>query len=97
MLRNLEHFYAQESCGWCTPCWQGLHWVEEALAAIEEGRGVPEDLEILRWHVDRLRPDHTFCDLAPGAMEPLESGLELFREDFLQHIEQRGCPWKRGA
>jgi NADH-quinone oxidoreductase subunit F len=47
--------------------------------------------------VDRLRPDHTFCDLAPGAMEPLESGLELFREDFLQHIEQRGCPWKRGA
>ena len=32
MLRNLEHFYAQESCGWCTPCWQGLHWVEELLA-----------------------------------------------------------------
>ena len=25
MLQNLEQFYAQESCGWCTPCWQGLH------------------------------------------------------------------------
>jgi NADH-quinone oxidoreductase subunit F len=95
MLRNLEQFYAQESCGWCTPCWQGLHWVEEALSAIEEGRGTSEDLEMLHWHVEKLRPDHTFCDLAPGAMEPLESGLELFREEFERHIQEQRCPWKR--
>ncbi len=94
MLRNLEHFYARESCGWCTPCWQGLHWVEEILVTIEEGEGTLEDLELLEWHVGQLKPDHTFCDLAPGAMEPLESGLRLFREDFLRHIEERGCPWK---
>ncbi len=96
MLRNLEHFYAQESCGWCTPCWQGLRWVEELLDGIEEGRGTHEDLELLDWHVAQLKPDHTFCDLAPGAMEPLESGLALFRDDFLRHIEERGCPWKSG-
>jgi NADH-quinone oxidoreductase subunit F len=95
MLRNLEHFYAQESCGWCTPCWQGLHWVEELLGAIEEGRGTDEDLELLDWHVAQLKPGHTFCDLAPGAMEPLESALELFREDFIRHIEERECPWTR--
>jgi NADH-quinone oxidoreductase subunit F len=95
MLRNLEHFYAQESCGWCTPCWQGLHWVEELLAAIEEGRGTPEDLELLDWHVAQLKPEHTFCDLAPGAMEPLGSALVLFREDFVRHIEEGGCPWMR--
>jgi NADH-quinone oxidoreductase subunit F len=94
MLRNLEDFYARESCGWCTPCWQGLHWVEELLATIEEGRGTREDLELLKWHTAQLKPDHTFCDLAPGAMEPLESGLELFREDFLRHIDEQRCPWQ---
>lgn len=94
MLRNLEHFYAQESCGWCTPCWQGLHWVERLLDSIEEGRGTPEDLELLDWHVRLIKPGHTFCDLAPGAMEPLESGLEFFRDDFIQHIEEKGCPWR---
>ena len=97
MLRNLEHFYAQESCGWCTPCWQGLRWVEELLATIEQGHGTPEDLELLDWHVAQLKPEHTFCDLAPGAMEPLESGLELFREDFLRHIDERRCPWQAGG
>jgi len=96
MLRNLEHFYAQESCGWCTPCWQGLHWVEELLDAIEEGRGTHEDLELLQWHVELVKPEHTFCDLATGAMEPLESGLKLFHDDFIRHIEDHGCPWKRG-
>jgi NADH-quinone oxidoreductase subunit F len=95
MLRNLEHFYAQESCGWCTPCWQGLRWVEELLASIEEGQGTLEDLELLEWHTAQIKSDHTFCDLAPGAMEPLESGLRLFRDDFLQHIEERACPWKK--
>ena len=98
MLRNLEQFYAQESCGWCTPCWQGLHWVEELLAAIEEGRGTAEDLELLEWHVGpaqaRATPSATW---PPGAMEPLESGLELFQEDFLRHIDERRCPWMRGA
>ena len=29
MVRNLEHFFAQESCGWCTPCRDGLPWVEQ--------------------------------------------------------------------
>lgn len=94
MLRNLEHFYAQESCGWCTPCWQGLSWVEDLLNAIEEGQGTQEDLRLLHRHVAHLKPEHTFCDLAPGAMEPLESGLELFRDDMARHLEERRCPWR---
>src|SRR5215475_9561551 len=35
MVWNLERFFAQESCGWCTPCWAGLRWCERALHAIE--------------------------------------------------------------
>ena len=37
MVRNLEEFFAQESCGWCTPCWAGLHWVADLLRGLEGG------------------------------------------------------------
>jgi NADH-quinone oxidoreductase subunit F len=94
MLHNLEHFFAQESCGWCTPCWSGLAWVEDLLLDIEQGRGRPEDLERLQEHTHRLAPGHTYCALAPGAAEPLQSGLKHFREDFEKHVSAGRCPWK---
>lgn len=93
MLRNLEHFFAQESCGWCTPCRDGLPWVERILAAIETGEGEPADLETLAHHVTFLGPGSTFCGLAPGAMAPLESGLKHFRAEFERHISGKCCPW----
>jgi len=97
MLHNLEHFFAQESCGWCTPCRDGLPWVERILAAIEAGEGEPEDLDTLARHVTFLGPDCTFCDLAPGAMTPLASGLKHFRAEFEHHISAKCCPWHESA
>src|SRR5574340_129342 len=94
MIHNLERFFARESCGWCTPCREGLPWVANTLAAIEAGQGKPEDLEVLEMHVRFLGPGLTFCALAPGAAEPLGSGLKLFREDFERHISEARCPWK---
>jgi len=94
MLHNLEHFFAQESCGWCTPCWSGLAWVERMLLDFEDGRGQPEYLERLTAHTSLLGPGRTFCALAPGAMEPLQSGLRYFRDDFERHIRDRRCPWR---
>jgi NADH-quinone oxidoreductase subunit F len=94
LCRNLEHFFAQESCGWCTPCRDGLPWVEQLLAAIEAGQGRQEDLELLEQHTRLLGMGHTFCAHAPGAMEPLQSALKFFREDFERHIRERRCPYR---
>jgi len=94
MVRNLEEFFAQESCGWCTPCWAGLHWVADALNAIEEGSGQPEDLDHLAWHTRQLRIGNTYCALAPGAAEPLQSALKYFRDDFDRHIREHRCPFR---
>lgn len=94
MLHNLEHFFAQESCGWCTPCWSGLSWIEQILQALEEGDGQPSDLEQLQSHTHLLGPGHTFCALAPGAAEPLQSGLKYFWDDFDRHIREKRCPWR---
>jgi NADH-quinone oxidoreductase subunit F len=94
MLQNLEHFFAQESCGWCTPCRDGLPWTAKILQALEEGQGELRDVERLALHTKLLGSGRTFCPLAPGAMEPLQSALKYFREDFERHIREKGCPWR---
>ncbi|HRK52926.1 MAG TPA: NADH-quinone oxidoreductase subunit NuoF [Cyclobacteriaceae bacterium] len=92
-VENLQHFFAQESCGFCTPCREGLPWVEKILESIDSGEGRHEDLELLEYHTKALSPGHTFCALAPGAMEPLQSALKYFREDFETHINEHRCPY----
>jgi NADH-quinone oxidoreductase subunit F len=94
MVRNLEHFFAQESCGWCTPCREGLPWTAKLLDAIENGKGKMEDLDILTFQTHYMAPGNTFCALAPGAMEPLQSALKYFKGDFEKHITEHNCPWK---
>lgn len=94
MVHNLEMFFARESCGWCTPCRDGLPWVERILKALEDGRGEPGDLDLLTMHARFLGPGHTFCALAPGAVEPLQSALTHFREDFETHVREKRCPWR---
>ena len=94
MVLNLMRFFAQESCGWCTPCREGLPWLARILEAIEEGHGESRDMELLQRHARLLGPGHTFCALAPGAMEPLQSALKYFEDDFLRHIHEKRCPWR---
>ncbi|MEI6946541.1 NADH-quinone oxidoreductase subunit NuoF [Paraflavisolibacter sp. H34] len=92
-VHNLQHFFAQESCGWCTPCREGLPWVEKTLLSLERGEGRPEDLDLLELHTKMLGPGNTFCALAPGAMEPLQSALKYFKADFERHVHEKKCPY----
>ena len=94
MVHNLERFFARESCGWCTPCREGLPWTAKILNALETGAGKTEDLAILEFHTHYMAPGNTFCALAPGAMEPLQSALKYFKSDFEMHIQEHKCPWK---
>lgn len=93
-MHNLEHFFAQESCGWCTPCREGLPWVERILKSIEDGEGQDGDLDILQEHTTGLGPGMTFCALAPGAVAPLKGALKYFADDFRKHITERKCPYR---
>lgn len=94
MTLNLIHFFAQESCGWCTPCWGGLQWSERMLDNIEMGRGRMDELDRLAAQSRLLGPGNTYCALAPGAVEPLQSALKYFRDDFERHIREQRCPWR---
>jgi NADH-quinone oxidoreductase subunit F len=94
MVGNLMTFFAHESCGFCTPCRDGLPWVDEIFRGFEAGTGNQKDLQILHDHIEYLGPGRTFCALAPGATAPLGSGLKYFAEDFEKHITEQRCPYK---
>jgi len=94
-VHNLEVFFARESCGWCTPCREGLPWIEKMLGAIESGEGEPGDIDILAQQCNLLGPGNTYCALAPGAVEPLQSAIKYFREDFERHIREKKCSYKK--
>ena len=93
LSRNLQHFFAQESCGFCTPCREGLPWLERLLTDLEEGHGEPGDLEVITHNAQLIgAPGNTFCLHATGAIEPLASAMKYFRDEFEAHISGRGCP-----
>jgi NADH-quinone oxidoreductase subunit F len=92
---NLQHFFAQESCGFCTPCREGIPWLEQLLVDIEAGRGEAGDMDLLDEHSAAIgAPGNTFCLHATGAMEPMLSALLHFRDEFEQHIREGRCPYE---
>ncbi len=82
LLRNLEIFFQRESCGFCTPCRDGLPWGVKLLTAINDGEGQIGDVEKLEGLTRDLWIGKTFCAHAPGAMEPLMSAIKYFRPEF---------------
>lgn len=88
LLRNLEIFFQRESCGFCTPCRDGLPWGVKLLTAIQDGEGQLGDVEKLEGLTRDLWLGKTFCAHAPGAMEPLMSALKYFRHEFDEKIER---------
>lgn len=89
---NLMEFFARESCGWCTPCREGLPYIRDLLDRIESGRGEPEFIPMLERMGHHLWS--SYCAFAPGAAAPLQSLLEYFREEVQAHIDRKGCPRK---
>ena len=89
---NLIEFFARESCGWCTPCREGLPYILDLLKRIESGEGEPAHLLMLEQMGKSLW--NAYCAFAPGAVAPLESLLEHFGDEVQEHINQKKCPFK---
>ncbi|VEG13801.1 NADH-quinone oxidoreductase subunit NuoF [Moraxella cuniculi] len=87
LSKNLQQFFQRESCGWCTPCRDGLPWGVKILDAIDNGQGESADIDKLSELTRDLWIGKTFCAHAPGAMEPLMSALKYFRHEFEQKIQ----------
>ena len=89
-LARLSHFYAEESCGQCTPCREGTGWLARMLHRIEHGQGRPEDLDLLDDVATRIS-GRTICALGDAAAMPVQSFLKHYRDEFEYHIEHGKC------
>lgn len=92
---NLMEFFARESCGWCTPCREGLPYMRDLLWRIENGEGKEEYIPNLRMLCKQVWS--SYCALAPGAAEPVISLLDFFEDEVRQHISEKGCPFHATA
>jgi NADH-quinone oxidoreductase subunit F len=95
VLRWTE-FYKHESCGKCTPCREGTWWLVQTLARLEKGQGTEADLDLLLDQCDNIL-GRSFCALADGATSPIMSSIEFFRDEYVAHLEQGGCPFDPAA
>jgi NADH-quinone oxidoreductase subunit F len=89
---NLLQFFTRESCGFCTPCREGLPLMRNLLRQIEEGEGREELIPILRSMSRQIF--NAYCAFAPGAATPVISLVEDFVEEIQEHISQKRCPFK---
>jgi NADH-quinone oxidoreductase subunit F len=95
VLRWTE-FYKHESCGKCTPCREGTWWLVQTLARLERGVGSEGDLEVLLDQCDNIL-GRSFCALGDGATSPITSSIRYFRDEYVAHLENRGCPFDHAA
>ena len=95
VLRWTE-FYKHESCGKCTPCREGTWWLVQTLARLEQGQGSEADLDLLLDQCDNIL-GRAFCALGDGATSPITSSIQYFRDEFIAHLTQGGCPFDPAA
>ncbi|MFN8190222.1 MAG: NADH-quinone oxidoreductase subunit NuoF [Nocardioidaceae bacterium] len=95
VLRWTE-FYKHESCGKCTPCREGTWWLTQTLARLEKGQGSEADLDLLLDECDNIL-GRSFCALGDGATSPITSSIQFFREEFVRHLTEGGCPFDPAA
>jgi len=83
-------FLQDESCGKCLPCRAGIDRMLEIITDITEGRGRPEQLDLLEELADTVSQT-ALCGLGKTAPNPVLSTLRYFRSEYEAHISEKKC------
>ncbi|MEZ4360266.1 MAG: NADH-ubiquinone oxidoreductase-F iron-sulfur binding region domain-containing protein [Kofleriaceae bacterium] len=78
---RIMKFYAHESCGQCTPCREGVGWLEKVCRRVADGGGKPDDLDLMASIANGIA-GNTICALGEAAAWPMLGFLTKFRADF---------------
>ncbi|MEJ5166020.1 MAG: NADH-quinone oxidoreductase subunit NuoF [Thermoanaerobaculia bacterium] len=87
---RIVSFFAEESCGQCSPCREGTRWLELIMERIREGEGREGDLELMK-DIASGMIGTTICVLSDGCAMSLLSFIEKFEEEFKMHIGEGKC------
>ncbi|MCE9501827.1 MAG: NADH-quinone oxidoreductase subunit NuoF [Leptospira sp.] len=96
---RLAEFYSHESCGQCTPCREGTHWVANLLHKIKDGHGTKKDLDLILSLSLNMEGGTTICPLADACVGAVRPAIEKFRSDFEARLqpEKKKEPAMAGA
>jgi NADH-quinone oxidoreductase subunit F len=87
---NISRFFEHESCGQCSPCREGCHWMEKIFRRIERGEGKEGDLDLIL-SVSGNIMGNTICPFGDAAAMPAAAFIKKYRDEFDQHILQQRC------
>lgn len=85
--RNIAHFYAHESCGQCTPCREGGHWIEKIFTRVSTGGGLAGDMELVESVANQIE-GHTICAFGEALAWPAKAFIKKFPEEFKERISE---------
>ena len=74
------------------PCREGTYWLVQVLHRLESGQGSEADLDKLLDICDNIL-GRSFCALGDGATSPISSSIQYFRDEYVQHLTEGGCPF----
>ncbi len=91
VAKYFTNFLKDESCGKCFTCRKGTQRMWEILDDISNGKGTIAELELLKELANVVR-DTTMCGLGNTAPNPVLSTIQYFRDEYLEHINNKRCP-----
>ena len=85
VARAFVHFFAHESCGFCTPCRVGTALLKGFMDKLADGHGAQADLADIDW-LDRLLKNASHCGLGSAAPNPVIDTLQKFRPAYERRL-----------
>lgn len=87
VAQNLAHFYSHESCGQCTPCREGGHWIEKIFTRMAHGGALAGDMELVKNLCGQIA-GHTICPFGDALSTPATTYMQKFPEEFQGVIQE---------
>lgn len=87
VLNNINHFYAHESCGQCTPCREGNGWMKKISDRLVSGKANPEDIKTLE-EVAYQIDGKTVCAFGEASSWPVEAIIAKFRDELVAETSE---------
>lgn len=78
--KNIK-FFKHESCGKCSPCREGTHWLAGVYRKLREGRGTKKDVEMLTTIITQME-GNCFCLLGEFVIPGVRTSLQLYRDEY---------------
>ncbi len=87
VARNFSHFFAHESCGFCTPCRVGTSLLRDTMDKLAAGKGSAYDMDCMHMLM-RILLTMSHCGLGHTAAKPVVETMKAFPEAYERRLQK---------